>query len=81
MKRVIIKGEPESTIIYFDFEKDFPQLGCKWICDAGGYTDCDYFVDATDCEYIEKMIDELYQEECDDSDYEYVSSLVEAWGL
>ena len=37
MKKVIWKDDClKATIIYFDF----PQLGCNWICDAGGYTDC-----------------------------------------
>lgn len=58
MKRVIIKGNPESTIIYFDFEKDFPQLGCKWFCDAGGHTDCDIYTDGDLEEYIDSLVEE-----------------------
>ena len=40
MKKIIIKGETENRSLYFDFRKDFPQLGCDYI-EEGGYTDAD----------------------------------------
>ena len=84
MKRAICKDEEEieATIIYFDFEKDFPQLGCTWICDAGGdaFTDCDWEADDLN-DLVRSKIDSLYQEDCDEDDYDYVQGLVEAWGL
>lgn len=85
MKKVIWKDdeEGEAVIIYFNFEKDFPQLGCTWICIAGGdrFTDCDWQVDDELNDIIKSKIENLYQEECGAKDYDYVQGLVEAWGL
>lgn len=84
MKKVFWKEEGcDTTTIYFDFEKDFPHLGCEWICDAGGiaFTDCDLEVDDETDNIIKSKIDSLYHKDCDEEDYEYVQGLVKEWGL
>lgn len=85
MKKVIWTGEEDlmDAIIYCDYEKDFPQLGSKWICRTEGdaFTDCDWDVDDATDEYTRNEINSRYHEECDEEDYEYVRGLVEAWGI
>ena len=83
MKKVIWKeNDCEAVAIYFDYEKDFPQLGSKWICETCGdaFTDCDCYADSL-INLIESKIDTLYHAECDENDYEHVAGLVEGWGL
>ena len=78
MKKIIIKGETENRSLYFDFRKDFPQLGCDYI-EEGGYTDAD--ADADWDEFVRTLIADEPHEECTEEDYEYVRGLVKAWGL
>lgn len=78
MKKIIIKGEAESRSLYFDFRKDFPQLGCELI-EEPGYTDAD--ADAEWIEAMQALIATEPQEDCTEADYEYVRGLVQAWGL
>ena len=78
MKKIIIKGETENRNLYFDFRKDFPMLGCELI-EEPGFTDSD-----ADTEWVEAMqtlISSEPHEKCTEDDYEYVRSLVKAWGL
>lgn len=87
MKKIVLLRDDGVNNIYFDFEKDFPMLGCTFIDDAGGFTDCYGFADcdgtaeAEWIESVEEKIANLPHESCDHYDYEYVRGLVEAWGL
>ena len=81
MKKIVLRRDDGVNNIYFDFEKDFPMLGCTFIDDAGGFTDCDGTADAEWIESVEEKIANLPHESCDQYDYEYVRRLVEAWGI
>lgn len=81
MKKIVLRRDDGVNNIYFDFEKDFPMLGCTFIDDAGGFTDCDGTADAEWIESVEEKIANLPHESCDHYDYEYVRRLVEAWGI
>ena len=78
MKKIIIKGETENRSLYFGFSQDFPMLGCELI-EEPGYTDAD--ADAEWIDAMQAMIASEPHEDCTDADYEYVRSLVKAWGL
>ena len=78
MKKIIIKGETENRSLYFGFSQDFPMLGCELI-EEPGYTDAD--ADAEWIEAMQAMIASEPHEDCTDADFEYVRSLVKAWGL
>lgn len=78
MKKIIIRGEAENHNLYFDFNKDFPMLGCELI-EEPGYTDAE--ADAEWVEAMQELIATEPHEECTEDDYEKISNLVEAWGL
>lgn len=78
MKKIIIKSETENRSLYFGFSQDFPMLGCELI-EEPGYTDAD--ADAEWIDAMQAMIASEPHEDCTDADYEYVRSLVKAWGL
>lgn len=78
MKKIIIKGETENRNLYFDFRKDFPQLGCELI-EEPGFTEAD--ADAEWVEAMQALIASEPHEDCTEEDIEYVRSLVKAWGL
>ena len=78
MKKSIIKGEAENHNLYFDFRKDFPQLGCELI-EEPGFTDAD--ADAEWFESMQALIASEPNEDCTEEVYEYVRGLVKAWGL
>lgn len=78
MKKIIIREEAENVSIYFDFGLDFPQLGIDYI-EEGGYTDAD--ADADWDESVRALIASEPHEDCTEEDFEYVRSLVKAWGL
>lgn len=78
MKKIIIKGETENRNLYFDFRDDFPMLGCELI-EEPGFTDSD--ADADWIESMQELIASEPNEDCNDEDFDYVSSLVKAWGL
>lgn len=81
MKKIIISNGIESENIYFDFENDFPQLGCEYIEQTCGNPATDVDADSDEIERVEALIESSHHEECDERDYEYVRGLVEAWGL
>lgn len=78
MKKIIIKGETENRNLYFDFSEDFPMLGCEMI-EEPGFTDAD--ADAELVEAMQELIASEPHEDCTEEDFEYVRSLVKAWGL
>lgn len=78
MKKIIIKGETENRNLYFDFSADFPMLGCELI-EEPGFTDAD--ADAEWIEAMQALIASEPHEDCTEEDFEYVRSLVKAWGL
>ena len=77
MKKVPLTDEYCSPVVYFDFAKDFPQLGVDYI-EEGGYTDAD--AEAEWDEHIRSII-AADPQECNESDYEYIEGLIKAWGL
>ena len=84
MKKIIYTSNEETNEIYFDFEKDFPVLGCKWIARTNGnpFTDCDAEADVI--EDIEKLISkggEHGVQDANETDLEYVSELIQLWNL
>lgn len=84
MKKVIWKEKNcETTTVYFDFGKDFPQPGLEWIVDVGGYyTDYDWAAGDEMDKQVMRKIAILHHEDCDEDDYEYVRDLMkEEWGL
>lgn len=81
MKKIIISNGIENENIYFDFGSDFPQLGCEYIEQTCGNAITDVDAESEEIDRVEALIESSQHEECDDGDYEYVRSLVEAWGL
>lgn len=56
MKKIIINNGIESENIYFDFENDFPKLGCEYIEQTCGEPVTDVDADSDEIERVEALI-------------------------
>lgn len=81
VQKIVVHNRAESNNIYFDFEKDFPQLGCEYIEQTCGNAVTDVDADTPEIERVQYLIATRTHQACDKQDYDYVRGLIEAWGL